>query len=159
VPNWSHDGKWVYFASDRTGQSEIWREPAAGGSAEQVTRDGGYVAVEGPGGAQLFYTKSGVYEGVPLYARPLAGGKEHRVLERVMARGFAVFSDGIYYLDSTGPLTSEIQFYNFGTGRSRTVGAIDGSVGLGLSVSPDRKTFLFSRISSGSDLMAIENFR
>jgi hypothetical protein len=31
---------------------------------------------------------------------------------------------------------------------------------LGLTVSPDRKTFLFSRSAvSGSDLMLIENFR
>jgi Tol biopolymer transport system component len=159
VPNWSHDGKWIYFTSDRTGRPEIWREPAAGGTAEQVTGDGGYVAVESPDGALLYYTKIGIYEGVPLYVRPLAGGEEREVLEHVMARGFAVFRDGIYYLDSTGTLTSEIRFYDFDKGRSRTVGAIDGQLGLGLSVSPDRKTFLFSRILTGSDLIMIENFQ
>src|SRR5581483_7680609 len=159
VPNWSHDGKWIYFTSDRTGRPEIWREPATGGTAEQVTRSGGYVAVESPDGASLYYTKTGIYEGVPLYARSLAGGEEREVLEHVMARGFAVFRDGIYYLDSAGPLRSEIRFYDFGKGRSQTVGAIDGRLGLGLSVSPDRKTFLFSRILTGSDLMMIENFQ
>jgi hypothetical protein len=46
VPNWSRDGKWIYFASDRTGRFEIWHVPAEGGTAEQITRDGGYLVDE-----------------------------------------------------------------------------------------------------------------
>jgi len=37
---------------------------------------------------------------------------------------------------------------------------IDGAVNQGLSVSPDQKTILFSNsVSSGADLMMIENFQ
>ena len=36
---WSHDGKWIYFASDRGGgqTEQIWKVPAGGGEPIQVT--------------------------------------------------------------------------------------------------------------------------
>jgi hypothetical protein len=71
-----------------------------------------------------------------------------------------VFEDGIYYLSSTGTRTAEIRFQEFATGGSRAVGRVPAPVGLGLSVSPERKTFLFAEwVSAGTDLMLIENFR
>jgi hypothetical protein len=39
------------------------------------------------------------------------------------------------------------------------VSEVDRPVAFGLSVSSDRKTFLFSRPVTGSDLMWIENYR
>src|SRR6516225_7279261 len=46
VPSWSRDGKWVYFASDRTGAWQTWKMPAEGGQAVQVTKHGGFTAFE-----------------------------------------------------------------------------------------------------------------
>lgn len=60
APRWSADGHSLYFAAQRTGQWEVWRVPAAGGSAVQVTHNGGYAAAEGPDGL-LVYSKFGVY--------------------------------------------------------------------------------------------------
>jgi len=37
-PHWSADGKWIYFLSGRSGSSQVWRAPAAGGAPEAVTR-------------------------------------------------------------------------------------------------------------------------
>jgi serine/threonine protein kinase len=160
VPSWSRDGKWIYFTSDRTGRWEIWRMPAQGGAAEQITSNGGYAALESPDRKALYYTKTGSYGGGPLYCRPLGGGEERQILERVDGRGFDVFEDGIYYLFATSPRTTEIRFHRFATGRSRIASEIEGLPGLGLSVSPDRKTFLFTKyVSAGADLMLIENFR
>ncbi len=158
VPAWSHDGNWIYFSSDRTGRFEIWRVPSQGGLAEQITRDGGYAVLESPDASTLYYTKGGGTG--PLFCRPLRGGEETQVIKRVAMRGFAVFEDGIYYLDSIGPAKSEICFHEFATRRNRVIGSIDAPLSYGLSVSPDRKTFLFTRYASaGSDLMLIENFR
>ncbi len=160
IPSWSRDGKWIYFTSDRSGQREIWRMPAQGGAAEQITRDGGYVALESPDGRTLYYTKDRDYG--PLFVRPLGGGEEKQVLERVAVRGFAMFEDGIYYLyaDSPGAAKYEIRFHEFSTGRNRLIGPIDGRLSWYLSVSADRQTFLFTRFAApGSDLMLIENFR
>ncbi|WP_093000470.1 TolB family protein [Rhizobium sp. NFR07] len=36
-PDYSHDGKWIYFNSSRTGLMQIWRVPASGGEAERIT--------------------------------------------------------------------------------------------------------------------------
>jgi dipeptidyl aminopeptidase/acylaminoacyl peptidase len=37
APEWSHDGRYIYFVSGRSGSSQVWRLAAAGGEAEQVT--------------------------------------------------------------------------------------------------------------------------
>ncbi|MCX6579382.1 MAG: S9 family peptidase [Candidatus Aminicenantes bacterium] len=36
-PCWSKDGKWIYFLSTRSGSSQVWRIPAAGGKEEKIT--------------------------------------------------------------------------------------------------------------------------
>ncbi|MDB4953836.1 MAG: peptidase [Myxococcales bacterium] len=37
-PQWSLDGKWIYFVSSRSGSSQLWRISPAGGEAEPVTK-------------------------------------------------------------------------------------------------------------------------
>ncbi|HEX7112412.1 MAG TPA: S9 family peptidase [Mizugakiibacter sp.] len=37
-PRWSADGKTIYFLSSKSGSSQIWRVPAAGGAPTQVSR-------------------------------------------------------------------------------------------------------------------------
>ena len=46
APSWSRDGNWIYFASTRSGTLQIWKMPAAGGPAVQVTRKGGFEGFE-----------------------------------------------------------------------------------------------------------------
>ncbi len=58
VPSWSHDGKWVYFASKRSGRFEIWKTAVSGDhKAVQVTSNGGSVVFESPNGRYIYYTK------------------------------------------------------------------------------------------------------
>jgi serine/threonine protein kinase len=57
MPFWSRDGKWIYFASSRTGHFEIWRVLFAGGPHQQVTRNGGVTAYETVDGQTLLYLK------------------------------------------------------------------------------------------------------
>ena len=40
-PSWSRDGRTVYFGSNRFGEYQVWKVPAVGGRAEQVTKHGG----------------------------------------------------------------------------------------------------------------------
>jgi Tol biopolymer transport system component len=47
-PSWSHDGKWIYFDSARTGAQQVFKIPANGGRAIQVTHDGGFAPLESP---------------------------------------------------------------------------------------------------------------
>ena len=42
MPTWSPDGKWIAYASDATGEYEVYRRPSDGsGEGEQLTSDGG----------------------------------------------------------------------------------------------------------------------
>jgi Tol biopolymer transport system component len=158
MPFWSRDGKWLYFRSIRTGRSEIWRIPFAGGPQEQVTKNGGFTAYESADGQTLFYTKA--FLG-PLYARPLTGGEERELLPYVLLKAFMPVADGIYYIGRrTEGKYYPLAFFRFSDHTSRLLANIDGTVYQGLSVSPDQKTILFSKsVSSGADLMMIENFQ
>jgi Tol biopolymer transport system component len=165
APTWSRDGRWIYFTSNRSGRFEVWRVPAAGGESTQLTDNGGLVALESPDGRTLYYTKTPptnrLYAGPePLFARPLAGGAERQVLDSVARQAFVVVEGGICHIgraDEKGVFP--LEFFDFSTGRARVLSKIDRP-GHGLSVSPDRKTVLFTAFKPhSSDLMLIENFR
>jgi Tol biopolymer transport system component len=167
VPSWSRDGKWIYFRSNRTGSNEIWTMPWApsgqGGEARQVTDNGGYVAFESWDGKMLLYTK-GVNHS-PLFGKSLTGGSERQILEWVVNRAFFPVEGGIYHIARAGKDgTCPLQLFEFATGRSRVLTRIESPLylgsALGLTVSPDRKTVLFTvNKSVNRDLMLIENFR
>ncbi|HEX4182462.1 MAG TPA: S9 family peptidase, partial [Caulobacteraceae bacterium] len=36
-PQWSADGRWLYFISSRSGSAQVWRAPAGGSEARQMT--------------------------------------------------------------------------------------------------------------------------
>lgn len=157
VPSWSRDAKWIYFRSAETGRNEIWRVPFAGGRSEQVTRNGGFAAFESIDGQTLFYINSGE---APLFAKPLSGGPEREVLPFVSFRAFVPMEDGIYFIGRRTANGYPLEFFQFAGGTTRLLTNIAGEIDLGLSVSPDRKNILFSKIvGAGADLIMIENFQ
>jgi hypothetical protein len=95
VPSFSRDGKYVYFASDRTDEWQVWKAAVAGGEAIQVTNGGGFAALESPDG-NLYYTKS---EWNPLIWKiPAHGGAESAVSPLARPRtwsSWTVTKDGI----------------------------------------------------------------
>jgi Tol biopolymer transport system component len=158
-PSFSRDGKWIYFASNRTQPYQVWKIPASGGEAMPVTRQGGWVAVESPDRASVYFTESPGNMPSPLWSQPLSGGPAVKVLDSVVRRAFTVLERGIYFLHQSG---SEIalHFFDFRTKKSTPVARNLGDVALGLTATPDGCTVFFSRIdSSGADLMLVENFR
>jgi Tol biopolymer transport system component/predicted Ser/Thr protein kinase len=157
VTSWSRDGKWIYFHSNRSGKNEIWRMPAGGGESVQVTDNGGYVAFESWDGKTLYYTKDP--GSTPLFARPLASGPERQILASVVARAFFPVDNGIYHIARANG-AYRLQFLDFATATSRVLTRIEAQPYLGLTVSPDRKTVLFTVAKPiNYDLMLIENFR
>jgi Tol biopolymer transport system component len=160
VPSWSRDGRWIYFTSDRAGAGEVWRIPATGGSDERVTHGGGDLADESADGKTLFFTRAN--KDAPLLALPLAGGPERKVLECVPDRGFAVGPRGVYHLGCTAdPRAVPLYLLDPATGHDHLLGKLErlASGLMGLSVSPDGKTILYTKGSEATNLMMIENFR
>jgi hypothetical protein len=94
-----------------------------------------------------------------LWRLPTSGGQPVKVLDGVVLRAFAVLEKGIYYIERPSD-EARLQFFDFASGKSRTVARNLGDVRQGLTASPDGRTILYSRQdSSGDDLMLVENFR
>lgn len=168
IPNWSRDGRWIYFGSDRTGRLETWRAPVTEGPAVQVTHNGGIDARESWDAATLYFRKTlGAVMGPSrLFQMPVEGGPE-RELWPVPYWNFWPVDDGVYYVavptETQPPYTYEVRFHDDATDTSRVVHSIQlESIGPKMSVSPDGMTVLISGVRAGAvgmDLMLIENFR
>jgi dipeptidyl aminopeptidase/acylaminoacyl peptidase len=169
-PSFSKDGKWIYFASNRTGEDRIWKLPAAGGVAVRVTNHVGYTPIESPDGAHLYYVESVLTPGA-LWRLPASGGLPVKVLEGVVLGNFAVLDRGIYYIDRPSGEASifmidrpsgetRLQYFDFATRTSTTVARNLGNVGFPLTASADGRTIFYTREdSSVDDLMLVESFR
>jgi Tol biopolymer transport system component len=178
LPSFSRDGHWIYFTREQGGRGsrDIWRIPAAGGTAERLTREGGTFARESFDGRLLFYQRGPYDAPSPLLARPVGGGPEREIVHCVHTWGFAVTAVGIFYADCPSGQGGEPSLHSLelatgrdhvlgtlelATGRGHVLGTLEGySYLTGLAVSPDGRTILFSKwVSRGADLMMIENFR
>jgi Tol biopolymer transport system component len=158
-PSYSQDGRWIYFTSLRSGQFEVWKMPAEGGDATQVTRGGGRMPVESPDGKTLYYAQLLPEKGV--WKMPVQGGEAVQVTGPVTdVPEFVVTAEGIYYAAAPeSPNQHLIQFLSFSTGKTRPVVVTDRQIGRGLSVSPDQRFLAFAqRDQTGRDLMLVENF-
>jgi hypothetical protein len=134
--------------------------PSEGGQPSVVTDKGGQSAVESDDGTLVYYRRQR-----GLYAKPVAGGEEQQVLNDVLAGAgqFVSVSDGLYYIavpDSSRPLYREVRFVRTGSAKPDILYRFEVRSGTSLTVSPDRKTFLYSGLPTGSgdDLMLIRNF-
>jgi Tol biopolymer transport system component len=158
LPSWSQDGRYLYFSTDRTTPTTIWRIPAAGGSEQQVARTGGGRSQESADGQALYVQRS--WTGGSLLAVPLAGGPERTLIECVPRFNFAVGAAGVYHVACGGdPTAVPLLLLDPETGRDRPLGTLERP-GAGLTVSADGKTILYTRYAGeGSDLWLIENFR
>jgi Tol biopolymer transport system component len=159
--SWSRDGRTVYFASNKTGSNEIWRMPATGGDRTQVTRHGGAFALESYDGRFLYYSKAGNPR-ADIWRVPVDGGEEQLIVKGLRtALSFAVAKDGLFFVRSQALLgPASIDFFEFKTGTTRTVIALDKPPGDAMAVSPTGQYLLYSVYERlGSDLMLVEKFQ
>jgi eukaryotic-like serine/threonine-protein kinase len=162
-PTWSRDGRWVYFASDRGGASNIWKVASSGGPATQVTHNGGGFALESLDRKWLYF----IVQGGTVRRMPLEGGQETDYVRGFgdlgLARNWGAFSvsaTGLYYLapgpDQRGAL---IRFISQAGGESKTLATISRTPAAGLSLSADGHYLLYSQYDqSAAELLLVENF-
>jgi len=159
-PSWSRDGRWIYFGSNRTGDWQVWKAPADGGQAAQVTRQGGREAFESFDGNFVYYAKG---FGIPgIWRVPVAGGEETLVLDEPVLGLWALLDKGIYFVNLKATPHATIDFFNFATGSTMRVAAIEKELQLTsptLAVSPDGRWLLYAEVDNfESDIMLVENF-
>jgi Tol biopolymer transport system component len=165
VPSWSIDGRWIYFASNRTGAWQVWRASTAGGSEEQVTKLGGFAALESLDGHFLYYAKGRNSPG--LWRKQLPNGIEEVVIAELKA-GFwgywAPAERGIYFMNQPDPGSPPgLFFYETATQRRRQLSALEKPVAIadsGFTLSPDGRYILYAQMDqSGSDILLLNNYK
>ena len=164
-PSWSHDGRWIYFNSGLTDYSvTVWRVAATGGRAVQLTKTASSTPIESPDGQYVYFVRFTERKFRLWRIRPDGSGESIvNAMPPLDSDGYEwwPFESGIYfYAYKEGK--AEIDFLDLGTSRIRRICLLDKPpapwVG-GLSVSPDGKWFLYSRVDeTTSDLMLVENF-
>jgi Tol biopolymer transport system component len=163
LPSWSRDGKWIYFASDRSGRYEVWKTSAHGGQTLQVTTRGGFLAFESFDGTYLYYIKPFPTQGI--WRVPVNGGEEVRILdsfESGLPGDWALSNDGIYFIHVDGERVISIQFFDFSSRKTKLVASL-GKIrveALGIAVAPDGRQILYTQDDQNStDITLVENFR
>jgi Tol biopolymer transport system component/DNA-binding winged helix-turn-helix (wHTH) protein len=160
VPNFSRDGKSIYFASNRTHDWQIWKRDLSSGQETEVTRHGGFLAIESYDGRTLYYSK---FEDGGLWSIPVGGGPEERVttaLHRGYWGHFAVTDSGIYLLDVDATPRPTIMYYSFQKRKLTPVFQMEEHPVpwvANLSASRDGLTLLFAQWTPQSQIEMVEN--
>jgi hypothetical protein len=143
--------------------NQVWKVPAEGGEAVQVTKRGGFAAFESPDGKLVYYT---AFKAPGIWRVPVEGGEETLVLNQPKLGywGYwAVVDGGIYYVNTEVKAHPTIEFFSFATGRVRQVAAMEKEPVLenpGFTISPDGQWILYAQVDqSGGDITLVENFR
>jgi Tol biopolymer transport system component len=163
APAWSHDGAWIYFGSLRSGAWQLWKIPAGGGDAVQVTQHGGYAAQASGDGRYVYYAKQ---DTAGVWRLPIEGGREMLILDAVAPGDWSnwiLTEKGIFFLQRHGPrLPATLTFYEFDTAARHPVAALPRAPAAhqpGLSLSPDGRWLLYTHLDQAqSDLMLVEDF-
>jgi hypothetical protein len=112
VPSFSRDGKWVYFASDRTGDWQVWKVPVEGGAEVQIcTRR--FAALESADG-YVYYSKSR-YPNPEIWRVPVGGGEEAFVSPHLRPRtwsSWTVTEGGILFVEDLPNDKTELSLYD-----------------------------------------------
>jgi Tol biopolymer transport system component len=162
VPVWSHDGAFVYFASNRTGTWAIFQVPAAGGPLTQLTWNGASFAALSPTGDTLYSITEGAGpkgSGIrQLWRTSLHGGTPELVFGELVPQdwnNWVPVENGVYYMHRRKAQEPAIEYLDFATHKTRTVHELQKppAWGGGMAISPDRKSLLFTQVDrDGSSL-------
>jgi hypothetical protein len=139
----------------RSGDYRIWKMPAAGGDAVQVSPNQGGRAFESADGS-LYYVSMGVESA--FWRLPAGGGEPVKLLDRLIWFNADLVGEGVYYIDRAEDET-RLQYLNLATGRSTSVARNLGDVWAYLTASPDGRTILITRKTAFDDLMYVKDFR
>ncbi len=160
-PSWSRDGRWIYFASSRSSEWQIWKVAATGGSPIQITKKGGYEAFESPDGTTLYYARPPGTEGI--WEVPVQSGDEKLLIDHGRQMGWSVTERGIALLDHLAKPQPIVEFFSFASRRIEAVHPLPAGVRLApwpaphFAVSPDGEWMLYVQYDHwGSDVHMLQ---
>jgi Tol biopolymer transport system component len=161
APSFSRDGKWIYFASNREDDFQVWKMPSDGkGSPVRVTRHGGYAALESIDGRTLYFAKRAGRAIWALWTMPAAGGDEKLLLPSLGTWGdFDVTSSGIYYLDGASA-GARLRYFRFSDRGDAVLATLEKRPAFGVAACPDDSCVLYTQFDVDvNELMLVEKLR
>jgi serine/threonine protein kinase len=161
VPNWSHDGRWIYYIVQRGSRWETWKTPSQGGAPVMVSGvTGMFDITESADGRYLYYTTPRGAKGIR--RRLVDGGEETLVAgtEGVqLYRYWQLSGKELYFVE--GPADPVVRCIDLTSGRATRLATLSPLLQRGprgLTVSPDGASFLFVQVDSRqSDIYLIED--
>ena len=170
-PRWSRDGRSIYFASNRSGDVQLWKARADGdgsdAAATQVTRKGGMEAEESPDGRYVYYAKRNAAGIFRLSLDTPGAPEEEKVLDFGGEGRWRLTPRGIFALDVPTGHSPRIRFYDLATRATSVVLELPmareshfSNLGGAFTVSPDERWALLTvgQVVE-SDIMLVEGFR
>ena len=155
-PTFSPDGRWIYFGSERSGDSQIWKKPVEGGVAVQVTFDGGRLAHVDD--QYVYYSKIIGVNGI--WRMPLEGGEPSKVIDQGRHQHWDLWNDYLCVRRRNPP---EVTCYSTVTGELVLSRILDEGIRFatrGFSISPDGQSILLTLYDTDeADIMIAEGLR
>ena len=157
----SPDGQSVYFASDRGGRADVWRQCwDCGAPAQQVTKDGGGSPKLSPDSRTLYFTATrprpdgksapGLYRLslAPATCLPASGELVTPLASHLLGH-WAAATSAIYFVEQDDQAKAYLKRYDFATRRITAVRPLQGRTSGydgGLSLSPDESTVFYTTL-------------
>jgi Tol biopolymer transport system component/DNA-binding winged helix-turn-helix (wHTH) protein len=159
-PSFSRDGKWVYFASRRSGDFQVWRVPAEGGNPVQLTNHGGHAAIASLDGKLIYYAKT-QYANPEIWQIPSNGGPEKLLsplLNPVTWAAWSVTERGIVFAHPSGHDRPAVGLFDPNTHRVTNLAFLQIPP-FWLTASPDAHSMLYDQPGwQQAQIMVVENF-
>ncbi|WP_156804544.1 winged helix-turn-helix domain-containing protein [Gallaecimonas xiamenensis] len=141
-PRWSRDGKHLYFASNASGDWQIWRWDRSSDQPTQITRSGGYCGQ--PDDKEQFLYLTRVHT-PGLWRMNLADGSLAEVGTNITWQrcdGWQLAGSGIYYLTDRGE--QHIHRYDLSSGTISEVLKLPQGYQAQFDISPDESEVLYT---------------
>jgi hypothetical protein len=159
-PSFSRDGEWIFFsAAAADGTYHGWRiRRKAGAAPERITKFGGYLIYEAPGGKSvLTFALSS-----PSVVRevPLDGSPEIERMPIAFTSPFGVTREWIYYGVAAGDGRTELFRTRDFSSKPELVTSLGVRADFNFDVAPDGKELIYAvGASPSTDLMLVRRFR
>jgi Tol biopolymer transport system component len=161
MPQWSQDGKRIYYRSGASDQ--MYSVTVAAGGVKRLGE--GFAPQESPDGRWLYYLSKRAGGGLQFQLMRRQVGDDSAEAEALPVESglnFLVTLGGVWFLPpGRGRLSNTLSYHDFATGSTRVVYESASPLWAGLSISPDGRRLLVTQVERGPslDLMLAEGFR